>query len=243
MISILGTCDLDYIVTLLSLCRLGYTALLLSPRLTTQAYANLISETSSQTLLYAKHLQGKAVKIQSAREGLVANLLFTRHEYDVSNSGSIFRREVHGPSETLRKVFILHSSGSTSLPRPIHFTHKRLLAACAPALGFKAFLTVPLFHTHGLCVFFQTLYKQVAVYCYNSNMPQTHDGLVQAIQAAKPEIIYTVPYVLKLLAEEQDGIDLLKSCKLVSYSGSRCPDELGNRLTEEGVRIGSVYGS
>ena len=201
-----------------------------------------MDKTSSQNLLYAEHLQDTAVKIQSARGGILATLL-TRREYDIPDGNPTFEREVHGPSEALRKVFILHSSGSTSLPRPIHFTNKRLLAACAPALAYKAFLTVPLFHTHGLCVFFQTLYKRVPLYCFNSNMPQTHDSLVQAIQAAQPEIVYTVPYVLKLLAEKQDGVDALKPCKIVSYAGSRCPDELGEQLTNEGVRLGSVYGS
>lgn len=128
-----------------------------------------MNEISSQTLLYAKYLQGTAVKIQSARGGVLSTLL-TRREYDVPDSGPVLESEVHGPSETLRKVFILHSSGSTNLPRPIHFTHKRLLAACAPALGYEAFLTVPLSHTHGLCIFSQTLYRRAALYCFNSNM-------------------------------------------------------------------------
>ena len=74
-------------------------------------------------------------------------------------------------------------------------------------------------------------------------MPQTHDHLVSAIQAAQPEIVYAVPYVLKLLAEKADGIKVLRNCKLVSTTGSRCPDELGDLLTEAGVHLGCMYGS
>ena len=202
-----------------------------------------MNETESRTLFYTSDLQDIAEKIQSAMGGRLMAVL-TRQDYDhVIDSRFFFTNDIREPSGSARKVFILHSSGSTQMPRPMHFTHKRLLAACAPALGYKAFLTVPLFHTHGLCVFFQTLYSRATVYLFNGNIPQTCDNLVRAIKIAQPEIVYTVPYILKLLAENEDGIHALKRCKLVSYAGSRCPDDLGDRLTNEGVRLGSVFGS
>lgn len=77
----------------------------------------------------------------------------------------------------------------------------------------------------------------------NGRVPQTHDTLTSAIQAADSEVVWTVPYVLKLLAEKQDGIDALKTQKLVSSSGSRCPDELGDLLISQGVFLGLTFGS
>lgn len=74
-------------------------------------------------------------------------------------------------------------------------------------------------------------------------MPQTHDTVTKAIAAAKPEIVWTVPYVLKLLAEKSDGIEVLKQCKVVSCSGSRCPDELGDLLVSEGIHFGTAFGA
>ena len=77
-------------------------------------------------------------------------------------------------------------------------------------------------------------------------MPQTHDTIVRAILGigdGGPEIVWTVPYVLKLLAEKREGIEVLKKCKVVSCSGSRCPDELGDLLVNEGVRFGSAFGA
>jgi hypothetical protein len=55
--------------------------------------------------------------------------------------------------------------------------------------------------------------------------------------------VWTVPYVLKLLAEKRDGIDALKECKVVSCSGSRCPDELGDLITREGIHFGTAFGA
>jgi hypothetical protein len=77
----------------------------------------------------------------------------------------------------------------------------------------------------------------------NGNVPQTHDTVTAAIKAADPEIVWTVPYVLKLLAEKQDGIDALKKQLFVSSSGSRCPDDLGDHLTSQGVFLGLTFGS
>lgn len=68
-------------------------------------------------------------------------------------------------------------------------------------------------------------------------------SLTAAINASKPEIVCTVPYVLKLLAESDEGIEALKRCSIVSSSGSRCPDELGDMLTERGVFLGCLFGS
>jgi hypothetical protein len=80
-------------------------------------------------------------------------------------------------------------------------------------------------------------------YIMNGHVPQTHDTVTQAIKAANPEIIWTVPYVLNFLAEKQEGIDVLKKCKIVNSSGSRCPDDLGDLLVSQGVHLGLILGS
>jgi len=63
------------------------------------------------------------------------------------------------------------------------------------------------------------------------------------MKAANPEYVLTVPYVLKLVAEKKEGIEVLKKARTVSITGSRCPDELGDMLTKEGVWVGSTFGS
>jgi hypothetical protein len=81
------------------------------------------------------------------------------------------------------------------------------------------------------------------MYIFNANVPQTNKALTAAINASRPDIVWTVPYVLKLLAESSDGIDALRRCAVVSSSGSRCPDELGDMLTKRGVFLGCLFGS
>lgn len=54
---------------------------------------------------------------------------------------------------------------------------------------------------------------------------------------------YAVPYVLKLLAETEEGIECLAGFEAVSYAGAAVPDDLGDRLTERGVNLVSFYGT
>lgn len=48
--------------------------------------------------------------------------------------------------------------------------------------------------------------------------------------------------MLKLLGESEAGIRLLQSFKIVTYGGAACPDELGDRLVENGVKLVGHYG-
>jgi hypothetical protein len=89
----------------------------------------------------------------------------------------------------------------------------------------------------------QAIWSRKTIYLFNANVPHTNQALTAAIAAARPEIVWTVPYVLKLLAESEEGILALRHCHIVSSSGSRCPDDLGDLLTEKGVFLGCLFGS
>jgi acyl-CoA synthetase (AMP-forming)/AMP-acid ligase II len=204
----------------------------------------LLEPINATTFLYAPHVAGIAAK---TAELLSLKLLpiLTRDQYDRPNDDSppFIRTGTDPGQENLRKYIMMHSSGSTGLPSPADYTNRRLLATFLTAQDMTAFQSVPLFHAHGFVSFIWAIYKRKTIYLFNGNVPQTHDTLVRAIKAAKPEIVWTVPYVLKLLAEKRDGIEVLKACKIVSCAGSRCPDELGDLLVSEGIHLGSAFGA
>jgi hypothetical protein len=105
------------------------------------------------------------------------------------------------------------------------------------------FLGFPLFHAHGFVSMVIAIYGRKTLYLFNCHLPQTNDTVTAAIKAANWEVVYTVPYVLKLLTESKEGLNVLKQCKMVSSAGSRCPDELGNLLVDKGVHFGMNFGA
>ena len=77
------------------------------------------------------------------------------------------------------------------------------------------------------------------------HLPITAGNIVKTVAASPspPEMHYAVPYVLKLLAETEEGIDCLAGFEAVSYAGAAVPDDLGDRLVERGVNLVSFYGT
>lgn len=78
---------------------------------------------------------------------------------------------------------------------------------------------------------------------FNANLPLTGTNLIDAMTAVEPESFHGVPYALKLLAESERGIEVLRRCKLVLFGGSSCPDDLGDRLVQAGVYLVGHYGA
>ena len=89
----------------------------------------------------------------------------------------------------------------------------------------------------------RAFYTRRAMYIGNFSFPVTRQNLIAAMRVAKPEQITTVPYVLKLLAESDEGIAELAKARVVLYGGSACPDDLGDRLVARGVNLVGNYGA
>lgn len=237
----LGTSNLDYIATIVGLFRLGYACLLLSTRLSTEALVNLLRKTDAKALIVAPG-QSKSAENVQAEYTIRVLPFFTQLDYDVPLLAS--RVNTVTPKDASRRTsFIIHSSGSTGLPKPIFQTHKACLTNYSSGSGFRAFLTLPLYHNHGVSTFFRGIYSGNTTYFFNANLPLSANNLLQAMGAAEPESFHGVPYALKLLAESDEGIQALAKCKLVLYGGSSCPDELGDKMVDAGVYLVGHYGA
>lgn len=229
---------------MLGLSRLGYAVLILSPRLSAHAFSALLSTTGSSILAHSAQLAAVVADVQQQRPGLRTLPLLTRADFAVPVSdGPRFVRAFDGPRVALQTAFITHSSGSTGLPKPIFHIHSRYRAGFVHGFDYSAFVTLPLYHTYGLTAFFRAVQGRTVIYLFNGNHPMTGDNLIEVLDEIRPEMTSAVPYVLKLLGEKPKGIEVLKACKLVTYHGSRCPDELGDRLVDQGVYLVAHLGS
>ena len=171
--------------------------------------------------------------------------LLEQNDYGSYSSSARFSRPSprSGASEATQIAFIIHSSGSTGLPKPIFQSHRACLSNYSKSFGYRAFLTLPLYHNHGLSSFFRAVYSGKEISLFNANLPLSEPNLFEAMKAVDPESFHGVPYALKLLAETERGIQVLKDCKLVLFGGSSCPDDLGDRLVDAGVYLVGHYGA
>ena len=99
------------------------------------------------------------------------------------------------------------------------------------------------YHAYACTVSVQRMYHRKTIYFPSTNSPLTCENLTATIGGAQPAVLHVVPYVLKIMAEEKKGVEVLKTCEEVISAGSQCPDELGDRLVNEGIKLATYFAS
>ncbi|KAJ5179953.1 hypothetical protein N7492_003163 [Penicillium capsulatum] len=243
VVALLTLSDLAMVVTFFALSRLGYTVMMLSPRLSGEAAVSLLDTVGCETIIYGKTnsiratmgdiLQRKLVSCRPMPNALHAN---------TETSFLVLHRHRNYEAQRNKTALILHSSGSTGTPKPLFLTHRALMTHPLRGPGLTSFNPLPWYHLHGLSTALQAMWMRKTAFMWNAALPLTADSVVSALESARPESVAAVPYMLQLLVENRRGIAALRECKLVTYGGAPCPDELGDRLVSEGVHFGGSFG-
>jgi carbohydrate kinase (thermoresistant glucokinase family) len=248
-VALLGPSNQDYFFTLLALSRLGFTVLFLSTRISEAAYLSLLNATRCQHIVVDALFRKTAKALASVRHDLeVVDIIsqdwnMVRQPAGDTREASELEPELDLDAESTKVAWIIHSSGSTGLPKPIYQTHKAALRNYENSLRMRGFVTLPLFHAFGLSNVFRGITAVKKIYMYNASLPLTSRTLLKILTDHEFEIFLAVPYALKLLSETQEGIAALAALKVVMFGGSACPDALGDLLTEGGVNLISHYGT
>ncbi|PWY83702.1 acetyl-CoA synthetase-like protein [Aspergillus sclerotioniger CBS 115572] len=246
VIALLGPSDPNYLVMLLCLAKLGHSGLLLSTRISVDAYVSLLERTESRHIFIHSAFRDTALDIKKRLPDLVIDEIPTEESYHYPITEDVDTNLVPNLDPAVESKYIawiIHSSGSTGLPKPIFHTQTAALKNYSGHMNMSGFVTLPLYHNHGISCLFRTIHACKQLHLYNANLPLTRQYLLDIMDANDFEIFYGVPYALKLLAETQEGIYALAKFKAVMFGGSACPDSLGNLLVENGVHLISHYGS
>ncbi|KAL8777966.1 MAG: hypothetical protein Q9213_007632 [Squamulea squamosa] len=245
-LAVLGPTNIEWFATFFGLLRAGFAVVTLSPRISAQAIINLMSETQCKTIVYTDSLQLRQ-RIDQVKDETSYQIvpMLCRTGFDkLSNDEPPLVRIVDKVREADRMAIIMHSSGSTGLPKPIYTNHTRYVHSdnlVSP--GSRDFMTLPMYHNFPMSVVPWKMYSRRTVYFPNANLPITRQNVTEAVKAAQPDAIYAVPHILKLLAEQPQSIEVMSRCHEVMTLGSQCPDELGNRLVDQGVNLCNLLGA
>ncbi|KAH0104444.1 acetyl-CoA synthetase-like protein, partial [Aureobasidium melanogenum] len=243
VIGLLGPSDLSYLVAFLAISRLGHSVLLLSTRITDEAHESLLRTTKATTLLYNVAFETTASALTGHNSGLRVMEICDTTALPTT-SENVKPARLDASRETLNTSFIIHSSGSTGLPKPIFQTHKASLFAYSQHFNRIGHITLPLYHNHGICCLFRAIWAGKKIYIYNAKLPLTSQHLLATLKEHRDiKILYAVPYALKLLSETEEGLKLLSELDIVMFGGSACPKPIGDRLVESGVNLVGHYGA
>ena len=242
----LGPTDFAYIISFFALSRLGYTILCLSPRLAPDACAKLITECGARALIPGKTPQVNFL-VEEMKKLLPIDIIETVSKQQLDQFDAkrehFARENVDREVERSWTCCILHSSGSSGLPKAIHIPHRRLMMQIPTSLDKLEVNTFPLFHGYGNWIVVHNCMNRKSTYMYNQNLPVTADHIIEIVEHVKPQVLHIVPYTLELLALSDRGLEAMKSCRRVAFSGSGCPDDLGDSLIEKGINVESIWGA
>ncbi|KAF4595610.1 L-aminoadipate-semialdehyde dehydrogenase [Ophiocordyceps camponoti-floridani] len=255
----IGSQDIRYILFLIACVKAGYKALLNSPRNSLEAALSLLQVTDCHALFYAESqqktvepwLQNRPMKhfvIDS-----MAELLASEPEPFPYNKS--FEEAVWEP------VVVLHTSGSTGIPKPIIVRHGSLAVADAyrnlPEIGGGRFFFqeykertklyfrhMPLFHAASVYGFLcgHIMYGiPMAFGCPDS--PLTAEHVMECIKYSGSDSCMLPPSVLEEVANSAEGLALLDKMSFVTFGGGPVAPATGDKLAARGILLQSAIGS
>ncbi|KAJ5945718.1 NRPS-like enzyme [Penicillium verhagenii] len=257
-ISYLGNNDVRYIVFMLASHKLGYTIFLPSTRLSNEAYANVLGVTNSTKMLFSHEKLQRVLEI---------NECVTIDPVEVPGVTEIFDDICgldHYPFEkTFEEIedqvaFMIHSSGTTGMPKPVHLTHGFLgtwdNAPQVPRpegrepsffnhLGSADLVlsSTPYFHLMGLISFFESIFHNIP-FVASPDRPLSVELLITILRVAKPTATILPPSILEDMSQSEEALDCLSTLEFVCFGGAPLSPEIGNKLLQyTGLR--TVIGS
>src|SRR6478735_2116648 len=154
VVALCGIGDFEYLITALAIAKLGHTTLFLSLRLPLESCVGLLRPSNAALLLVqqgqqylAEYVNGDSLDVAAEAVAPIDQGMPTRSTEGRKNTNLTAALDIEAERNTA--VWILHSSGSTGLPKLVSVPNGAALrryTANLGSLGLDTLTTVPLYH-------------------------------------------------------------------------------------------------
>ncbi|KAI1175675.1 nonribosomal peptide synthetase [Nemania sp. FL0916] len=260
VIAYIGPQDARYVVFMVAAIKVGWQALYISPRNSQEGQLNLFEKTDCHVIWFAQSFR-KTVQPWLEERPMKS--------YEVGSLNSWFSvTEVpHVPyvrtfeQAEWEPLCILHTSGSTGLPKPIFAVQGMLAISDAyhnyrewngythwvPAwtdIAKRHYLPMPLFHAAGLYTFiFISIYFATSTCFTIPDIPLSADFVVESLSNMNAESAILPPSILEDISQSEHGMAVLKKLNMVAFGGGNLAQETGDRLVRNGIILSNIVSS
>ncbi|KAJ4389355.1 hypothetical protein N0V93_006822 [Gnomoniopsis smithogilvyi] len=239
IVAMVSISTLSSYISIIALQRLGYSTMLISPRLAENGYAHLLRVTGTHAVVAGATSLELMHRVKKTYEGSMDIVPMLDDEEILAGLNS---PHVAWTDCTCYPGIIIHTGGTTGLPKPIACTTKGWMYSVPVVETSPVLCTVPNFHGLGLGSFTRALRSANQLFVLNAKRPVTASIVWKALDATGAQVMYTVPYTLKFFADTEGGIERLAALDHILAGGAATPDELGDKLVRAGVRLTNGYG-
>ncbi|KAH9943386.1 acetyl-CoA synthetase-like protein [Epithele typhae] len=250
--------SITYTTTCLGIVRAGYTKFVISQRNVPAALVDMFRKTDCRHVLASS---------DSTIQTIMAAVLKEMDDVTVIPMPSY--RELFpesapeddlAQSDDLPKEFdmhsspiIMHSSGSTNHPKPIYWTHARLMTwATSPWYGTVDFNGAkfaihgtPLFHGMGVWCYYMAAITGAILTVFPPVTPPifpTPDNVFEATMKTDSEYVMTAPLFIESWARDQEKVAYMTKMKAVMFGGAPLAQEVGDSLASLGISLCTTFG-
>ncbi|EMD37730.1 hypothetical protein CERSUDRAFT_94730 [Gelatoporia subvermispora B] len=237
----------------------GYAPFPISTRNSVTAVAHLVRSTDMRQIFVSpdpamQHLAGQVrdtLRAEGHELGLVPMPQFT----DLYSESTEHEDVEKGSMDNEKTIVILHTSGSTALPKPIRvktFNMLRLCALpvyhgeldiCGTVFGGQA---LPMFHAMGvLSTVWPPSTGAVVSYLRPSFPPifPTPDVVLESLAVTGSEVVVCVPTFVEAWAKDATTLPVLLKQKAIIAGGAPLDRATADLMVNHGVKLTVLYGS
>ncbi|KAI1798469.1 acetyl-CoA synthetase-like protein [Ganoderma leucocontextum] len=247
-----------YITTSLGVLRAGHSLFLISGRNVPAAVADMLRRTGCRHIIVSPDstIQSLSKAVSDQVEGVSLHPIPPFADLFAPNASGATDAAGDLPNKYDEEelALILHSSGSTNHPKPIRWTHKRLMKmTVAPWFGdvslAQSVLSVhgtPMFHGVGVMMW---AFAASAGWTLATFPPQTPpvipttENVFEGIIKTSSQFVTTAPAFIEPWSRDPSKVVYMKTMRGILYGGAPLDQRVGDALTSQGVTIYSAYGS
>ncbi|KAL7941141.1 acetyl-CoA synthetase-like protein [Trichoderma barbatum] len=251
-VALLMESDFGLLVHQFALVSMDIPPLVLSARLSPEAIFHLLKSTEASSLIISPRVAQATkgafggVKLIEIHVGQPFTAFYNVPEDKIAKRLAVY------PDNVDANILLLHSSGTTGLPKPIALTHRQLVFSVShgdfdseeEAQG-TVISTLPLFHGFGLLAPGLAMAIGTTVCFPASDRIPDAQSIVDLVNTSGATGMLTVPFLLEDMAGLPNGVGLKALAKLefVGTGGSALSAGFGASAAAAGIRLLNLYGT
>ncbi|KLO14348.1 acetyl-CoA synthetase-like protein [Schizopora paradoxa] len=251
-----GSDTITYFTFIMGIVRAGHTAFPISTRNSPAAIAHLLKKTGTSHLLVGREpvfqsLATKTLELLQSTKPRLSQMPAFEDIYACSIETSFTPLPLRRPNME-EPAIILQSSGSTSTPKPIVWTHYFLLQLSrTPFFGERDMTGVrlschslPMFHGMGVVQTGWTAMAGIVISTFQPKSPAIQpnaESVIKGCIETRSDMIFCFPSFVEEWSRQPNNVNYLKKIGGILYGGGPLNKIVGDELYRKGVSIFMLY--
>ncbi|KAJ5326865.1 hypothetical protein MYU51_001535 [Penicillium brevicompactum] len=254
----LGDSDIRYLVFVVACQKAGFKPFLPSTKNSIDVQCALLETTGCSGVLFSSTLKLQVEEIKAFKAS-VAVMEVPKFEQMVTNFSRYYPYDTAYQAIEDETAIIIHSSGTTGVPKPIHLTHGFLgtvdkqgqiavpkgRVSAIPKKTRQNYLflsTAPFFHLMGIYATAMSVFQGAPFVYPPPTASLTIETFIEVISAEHPTVAVITPALVEAVGQSATALEALSALEMVCIGGAPLAPDIGDTINKR-TNLVSVLGA